>query len=44
VDEPVVHIYAEGRTREVSGELEAELRGLVEEIMQAEETEAGVSS
>ena len=43
-DEPVVHIYAEGKTRERSAELEAELRTLVEEIMQTEEAEAGVSS
>ena len=43
-DEPVVHIYAEGKTRERSAELEAELRGLVEEIMQTEGAEAGVSS
>ena len=43
-DEPVVHIYAEGKTEEASMELEAELRGLVEEIMQAEGAEAGASS
>jgi mannose-1-phosphate guanylyltransferase/phosphomannomutase len=43
-DEPVVHIYAEGKTRERSAELEAELRELVEEIMQTEGAEAGVSS
>jgi mannose-1-phosphate guanylyltransferase/phosphomannomutase len=43
-DEPVVHIYAEGKTRERSTELEAELRGLVEGIMQAGGAEAGVSS
>jgi mannose-1-phosphate guanylyltransferase / phosphomannomutase len=35
-DEPLVHVYAEGATREASGELEAELRGIVEEIMQTE--------
>jgi phosphomannomutase len=35
-DEPLVHIYAEGSTQEVSAELEAELRALVDEIMQAE--------
>ena len=39
-DEPVVHIYAEGKTQERSAELEAELRGLVEEIMQTEGAEA----
>ena len=43
-DEPVVHIYAEGKTREASAELEGELRALVEEIMQGEGAEAGVSS
>jgi mannose-1-phosphate guanylyltransferase / phosphomannomutase len=36
-DEPLIHIYAEGRTQEESNALETELRGLVEEIMQAEE-------
>ena len=35
-DEPLVHIYAEGATTEASTELEAELRGMVEEIMQSE--------
>jgi mannose-1-phosphate guanylyltransferase / phosphomannomutase len=39
-DEPVVHIYAEGRTEEESQELEAEFRRIVEEIMQTEETAA----
>jgi mannose-1-phosphate guanylyltransferase / phosphomannomutase len=43
-DEPVVHIYAEGKSRETSAELEAELRGLVEEIMQTEGAAAAVSS
>ena len=38
-DEPVVHIYAEGKTEEDSIELEAEMRGLVEEIMQTEGAE-----
>jgi mannose-1-phosphate guanylyltransferase / phosphomannomutase len=37
-DEPLVHIYAEGRTDEESEDLEREFRGLVEEIMQTEET------
>jgi mannose-1-phosphate guanylyltransferase/phosphomannomutase len=37
-DEPLVHIYAEGRTDAESQELEAEFRGLVEEIMQTEES------
>jgi mannose-1-phosphate guanylyltransferase/phosphomannomutase len=39
-DDPVVHIYAEGRTEEESQELEAEFRRIVEEIMQTEETAA----
>src|SRR5262249_10298427 len=38
--EPLVHIYAEGATEEASGELECELRGMVEEIMQAEGADA----
>jgi mannose-1-phosphate guanylyltransferase/phosphomannomutase len=37
-DEPVVHIYAEGKTKEDSQALEAELHALVEEIMQTEQT------
>jgi mannose-1-phosphate guanylyltransferase/phosphomannomutase len=41
-DEPLVHIYAEGETEEESAELEAELRSLVEEIMQSEAAEARV--
>jgi mannose-1-phosphate guanylyltransferase/phosphomannomutase len=41
-DEPVVHIYAEGKTEEQSGELEAEVRELVEEIMQSEGAEVRV--
>jgi phosphomannomutase len=36
-DEPLIHVYAEGRTQEESDELESELRALVEEIMEAEE-------
>ena len=39
-DEPLVHLYAEGRTEEESVELESELRELVEEIMQTEGAEA----
>jgi mannose-1-phosphate guanylyltransferase/phosphomannomutase len=35
-DEPIVHIYAEGKTVEDSKELEAEFRAIVEGIMQAE--------
>jgi mannose-1-phosphate guanylyltransferase / phosphomannomutase len=43
-DEPLVHIYAEGKTAEDSRALETELRELVEEIMQKEGAEAGTSS
>jgi mannose-1-phosphate guanylyltransferase / phosphomannomutase len=35
-DEPLVHLYAEGETIEVSEELEREVRELVEEIMQGD--------
>ncbi len=35
-DEPIVHIYAEGKTEEDSKTLEAEFRAIVEEIMQTE--------
>jgi mannose-1-phosphate guanylyltransferase/phosphomannomutase len=35
-DQPIMHIYAEGRTEEDSKALEAEFRGMVEEIMQTE--------
>jgi mannose-1-phosphate guanylyltransferase / phosphomannomutase len=35
-DEPLMHIYAEGRTEEDSKALEAEFRGMVEEIMHTE--------
>ena len=35
-DEPIVHVYAEGETEAASAELEAEIRTLVEEIMQGE--------
>jgi mannose-1-phosphate guanylyltransferase/phosphomannomutase len=38
-DEPIVHIYAEGSNAEESGALEAEIRGLVEGIMQGAEQE-----
>jgi mannose-1-phosphate guanylyltransferase/phosphomannomutase len=40
-DEPLLHVYAEGETREDSSELEHELRSLVEEIMQEQESPAG---
>ena len=39
-DEPVVHIYAEGDTAEVSAELEAELHSLVEQVMEGQESAA----
>jgi mannose-1-phosphate guanylyltransferase / phosphomannomutase len=35
-DEPLMHIYAEGRTEEDSKVLESEFRSMVEEIMQTE--------
>ena len=35
-DEPLLHLYAEGESSEVSEELAAELRRLVEEIEQGE--------
>jgi phosphomannomutase len=37
-DEPLLHLYAEGESREASEELEQEVRELVEEIMQGEGT------
>jgi mannose-1-phosphate guanylyltransferase/phosphomannomutase len=33
-DEPIVHVYAEGADDETSAELEQELRGLVEDVLQ----------
>ena len=39
-DEPLVHVYAEGKTEELSMELETEMRELVEEIMQTEGAQA----
>ena len=36
-DEPIVHIYAEGKTAEDSQALESELHALVEEILQTDE-------
>ena len=39
-DEPVLHLYAEGRDDETTAALEAELRGLVEEILQGDEAGA----
>jgi mannose-1-phosphate guanylyltransferase/phosphomannomutase len=35
-DEPLVHLYAEGETIEISEDLEREVRELVEEIMQGD--------
>jgi mannose-1-phosphate guanylyltransferase/phosphomannomutase len=43
-DEPVVHIYAEGKTEEDSKALEAELHAMVEEIMQTDQTTAATPS
>jgi mannose-1-phosphate guanylyltransferase / phosphomannomutase len=45
-DEPLIHLYAEGATDEVSSELEAELHALVEDVMEGEESaaEAQISS
>jgi mannose-1-phosphate guanylyltransferase / phosphomannomutase len=45
-DEPLIHVYAEGATEDASAELEAELRELVEEVMQGQESplEAQISS
>ena len=40
-DEPLVHIYAEGRDEQASNDLESELRSLVEDVLQEE---AGISS
>ena len=39
-DEPVIHLYAEGRDDETTAEIEAELRGMVEEILQGAEATA----
>jgi mannose-1-phosphate guanylyltransferase/phosphomannomutase len=39
-DEPLIHIYAEGSTDDVSDELEAELRGIVSDVIEREETAA----
>jgi mannose-1-phosphate guanylyltransferase/phosphomannomutase len=35
-DEPLIHIYAEGATKEESEALEKEFRHMVEEIMESE--------
>ena len=37
--EPLLHVYAEGATREASAGLEADLHALVEEAMKGEESE-----
>jgi len=39
-DEPVIHLYAEGRSEEESAALEAEMREQIEEIMAPKEQEA----
>ena len=39
-DEPLLHLYAEGETEEDSMELEEELRTLVQEVLQRQETGA----
>jgi mannose-1-phosphate guanylyltransferase/phosphomannomutase len=39
-DEPLLHLYAEGETAEVSDELESELRAVIEEIKEGEEAAA----
>jgi mannose-1-phosphate guanylyltransferase / phosphomannomutase len=39
-DEPVIHLYAEGETAEISAELADEFRVIVEEIEQGEEAAA----
>ncbi|MDQ2969328.1 MAG: sugar phosphate nucleotidyltransferase [Actinomycetota bacterium] len=41
-DEPIVHIYAEGKTEEDSKTLETEFRAIVEEIMETEGAAATV--
>jgi mannose-1-phosphate guanylyltransferase/phosphomannomutase len=38
-DEPLLHLYAEGETDEATEELEAEMRGVVEEILAGERTQ-----
>ena len=39
-DEPILHVYAEGRTEGETADLERELRTLVDEIMQGDAAEA----
>jgi mannose-1-phosphate guanylyltransferase/phosphomannomutase len=39
-DEPLIHVYAEGETREVSDELAGEMAALVEEIEQGQQAAA----
>jgi mannose-1-phosphate guanylyltransferase/phosphomannomutase len=39
-DEPLIHIYAEGVDEQATAELESELRGLVEEVLQGAEAPA----
>jgi phosphomannomutase len=42
-DEPLIHIYAEGRTEEDSKALEAEYHQMVEEILETESAGAEVT-
>ena len=39
-DEPLLHLYAEGRNEAETSDLERELRSLIEEIMEGDEAEA----
>jgi mannose-1-phosphate guanylyltransferase/phosphomannomutase len=40
-DEPLVHVYAEGESEEVSKELGAELHALVDDVMSGQESAVG---
>jgi mannose-1-phosphate guanylyltransferase/phosphomannomutase len=40
-DEPLIHIYAEGGSEQLSAELEAELHGLVDEVLVGQESAVG---
>jgi mannose-1-phosphate guanylyltransferase/phosphomannomutase len=41
-DEPLIHVYAEGGDEDTTAEIEAELRGMVEEILQGAEAPARI--
>jgi mannose-1-phosphate guanylyltransferase / phosphomannomutase len=41
-DEPLIHVYAEGRDEATTAELESELRSLVEEVLQGAEAPARI--